>query len=48
VDEIFSPTQMKDLADQVKSHEAFKTRAVTIFAVVQFLMAAALFAQKLL
>jgi len=48
VDEIFSPTQMKDLADQVKSHEAFRTKAVTVFAVIQFLMAAALFAQKLI
>ena len=48
VDEIFSPTQMKDLSDQVRSHEAFKTKAVSIFAVIQFLMAVAIFAQKLL
>jgi alanyl-tRNA synthetase len=46
VDEIMSPSQMKELRDQVAEHENFKTKAITVFAVVQFLMAAALFAQK--
>jgi len=39
---------MKDLRDQVAEHERFKTKAVTIFAVVQFLMAAALFLEKMI
>jgi len=46
VDEVFSPTQMKDLFDQVQQHEKFKTKAITVFAVIQFIMAAALFMQK--
>ncbi len=48
VDEVFSPTQMQSLVDKVADHELFRTRAVTIFAVVQFLMAAAILVQKLL
>jgi hypothetical protein len=46
VDEVFSPSQMKELKDKVDSHENFKTKAITIFAVVQFAMALALFSQK--
>jgi len=46
VDEVFSPSQMKELRNRVSSHESFKTKAITIFAVVQFAMALALFAQK--
>mgnify|MGYP003627839524 CR=1 FL=1 len=46
VDEIWSPSQMQDFRNQIITHEKFKTKAVTIFAVVQFLMAAALFMQK--
>ena len=48
VDEVLSPTQMKALVDKVTEHEIFKTRAVTVFAVVQFLMGAAIIVQKLL
>jgi len=48
VDEVYSPSQMKDLRDQVAEHERFKTKAVTIFAVIQFLMAAALFLEKMI
>jgi len=48
VDEVFSPTQMKALVDKVTEHEIFKTRAVTVFAVVQFLMASAILVQKFL
>ena len=48
VDEIFSPSQMKDLRDQVSDLERFKTKAITVFAVIQFLMAAALFLQKMI
>lgn len=39
VDEVFSPSQMKELRQEVDSLKSFKTTAVTIFAVVQFLMA---------
>ena len=46
VDDIYSPTQMKDLRDKVTDLEKFKTKAITTFAVIQFLMAAALFMQK--
>jgi len=46
VDEVFSPTQMKDVYDQVQKHEQFKTKAITVFAVIQFLMATALFMQR--
>ena len=48
VDEVYSPSQMKDLRDQVAEHERFKTKAITIFAVVQFLMATALFLEKMI
>ncbi len=47
VDEVYSPMQMKELRDQVTDLEKFKTKAVTIFAVVQFLMGAVLFLQKM-
>ena len=46
VDEVFSPTQMKGVYDQVQKHEQFKTKAITVFAVIQFLMATALFMQR--
>jgi len=42
VDEVFSPSQMKELRDKVDSHESFKTKAITIFAIVQFLMTTAI------
>ena len=48
VGEIFSPSQMKDLRDQVSDLEKFKTKAITVFAVIQFLMASALFLQKMI
>jgi predicted nuclease with TOPRIM domain len=47
VDEIYSPSQMKDLREQVAQLEKFKTKAVTVFAVIQFAMALALFLQKM-
>ena len=46
VDEIYSPSQMRDLRDQVTDLEKFKTKAITVFAVIQFLMAAVLFVEK--
>lgn len=39
IDEVFSPSQMKDLREEVDSLKSFKTTAITIFAVIQFLMA---------
>lgn len=47
VDEVYSPAQMKEMRDQVILLEKFRTKAITVFAVVQFAMAAILFAQKL-
>lgn len=46
IDEVASPTQLKDLQVQVEDLKLFKTKAVTIFAVVQFAMAAIVFAQR--
>ena len=46
IDEVASPSQLKDLQDQVEDLKLFKTKAVTIFAVVQFAMAAIVFAQR--
>ena len=46
VDEVASPSQLKDLQDQVEDLKLFQTKAVTIFAVVQFAMAAIVFLQR--
>ena len=46
IDEVASPSQLKDLQVQVEDLKLFKTKAVTIFAVVQFAMAAIVFAMK--
>ena len=46
VDEVASPTQLKELQDQVEDLKLFKTKAVTVFAVVQFAMAVIVFAEK--
>jgi len=43
IDEVASPSQLKDLQLQVEDLKLFKTKAVTIFAVVQFGMGAILF-----
>ena len=39
IDEVASPTQIKEMQDMVKAHELFKTKAITMFAVVQIMMA---------
>lgn len=39
VDEVFSPTQMKELHKDVAELKSFKTSAMTVFWVMQFLMA---------
>jgi len=46
IDEVASPSQIKNLQDEVEDLKLFKTKAVTIFAVVQFGMAAIVFAQR--
>ena len=46
VDEVTSPTQLKELQVEVDDLKLFKTKAVTIFAVVQFAMAAIVFPEK--
>ena len=46
IDEVASPTQIKELKEEVEDLKLFKTKAVTIFAVIQFAMAAVVFAQR--
>ena len=48
IDEVSSPTQLKNLVDDVDNLKVFKTKAVTIFAVIQFAMAAIMFGMKFL
>lgn len=48
VDEVCSPSQLRDIKKEVESLKIFKAKAITIFAVVQFLMGAVLFAKDLL
>ena len=46
IDEVASPSQLKSLQAEVEDLKLFKTKAVTIFAVVQFAMAAVVFLQR--
>lgn len=46
VDEVASPTQLQVALKEVEDLKLFKTKAVTIFAVVQFAMGAIVFAMK--
>lgn len=46
IDEVASPSQIKDLIKEVEDLKIFKTKAITVFAVVQFAMAAIVFAMK--
>jgi regulator of replication initiation timing len=48
IDEVASPTQLKELKQEVEDLKMFRTKAVTVFAVIQFLMAAVVFAQRVL
>ena len=48
IDEVSSPTQLKNLIEDVDNLKVFKTKAVTIFAVIQFAMAAIMFGMKFL
>jgi Tfp pilus assembly protein PilO len=42
VDEVASPTQLKSSIDDIEELKTFRTKAVTTFMVVQFLMASAM------
>ena len=46
VDEVASPTQLQNALKEVEDLKHFKTRAVTVFAVIQFFMAAVVFAER--
>ena len=46
VDEVASPTQLQQVLKEVDELKQFKTKAVTIFAVVQFAMGAIVFAMR--
>jgi len=47
IDEVVSPTQLQAAVGEIEDLKLFKTKAVTIFAVVQFGMAAAMWALKM-
>ncbi|MAF24717.1 hypothetical protein CL634_03995 [bacterium] len=44
IDEIASPSQLKHVLIKINELETFKTKAITVFAVIQFGMAAAMWA----
>ena len=46
IDEVVSPPQLDKAIKEIEELRLFKTKAVTIFAVVQFVMAAAVAASK--
>ena len=48
VDEIVSPSQLKELVSEVQHLKSFKIKAITIFTVVQFGMGAALWFMRVL
>ena len=48
LDDIISPTQMKELLVSVEELKIFRTRAITVFAVVQFGMAAYIWLMKII
>ena len=47
IDDTLSPSQLKNLVKEVDDLKVYKVKAVTIFAVVQFIMAAAVAAVKI-
>ena len=46
IDDVASPTQLRDLVQEVESLKSFKVKAITIFAVVQFGMVFTAWAMK--
>lgn len=48
VGDVVSPSQLRDLVKEVQDLRAFKTKAITVFAIVQFVLAVlAVFGHKL-
>jgi hypothetical protein len=47
IDEIASPSQLNNIIKEVEDLRTFKTKAVTIFAVIQFFMAALVWITKI-
>lgn len=48
VDEVASPTQLEAALHEIQDLKLFKTKAITVFAVVQFAMAAVVWGMKVL
>ena len=48
MDEVCSATQLKDMKKEVEDLRLFKTKAITVFVVVQFIMSLAVFWEKML
>ena len=48
IDEVASPSQLKELVDEIQHLKSFKIKAITVFTVVQFGMGAALWFMKVL
>ena len=48
MDDVASPPQIKMALEEIESLKEFKTRSMTVFMIVQFMMAAALASIKLL
>ena len=46
IDEVASPSQLKELQKEVDDLKLFKTKAITVFAVIQFAMAVFVFAER--
>lgn len=46
MDEVISPTQLKNALVELEDLKLYKTKAITVFAVVQFMMATALALSK--
>lgn len=48
IDDVVSPTQLKEMVAQVDDYKTFKAKAITIFMVVQFVMGLAMWAMNYL
>jgi predicted nucleic acid-binding Zn-ribbon protein len=46
IDDIVSPSQLKSLVKEIQELKTFKTKAITIFAGIQFLMALAVLVSR--
>ena len=46
IDEVASPTQLQTALKEIEDLKMYKTKAVTVFAVIQFAMAASIFISK--